>query len=79
MYVHGYVFPKQLSLDSKITSWGLTNRIPRQFSHIFSNSEVYVPYPDQGHDLFGFEAGCLPFSRNVGIVSKRIQVIFFRA
>ena len=26
----GYVFPKKLGLDSKITSWDLKNRIPRR-------------------------------------------------
>ena len=37
----GYVFAKQLGLDSKVTSWGLTNRIPRRCLRIYSSYEVY--------------------------------------
>ena len=37
----GYIVLKQLCLDSKITSWGPKNRIPRQKLRIYSNSEVW--------------------------------------
>ena len=35
-----YVFPKKLTLDSKMIFWGLTRWIPREKLPIYSNSEV---------------------------------------
>ena len=36
----GYVFPNKLGPDSKITSWGPKDRIPRLILPIYSNYEV---------------------------------------
>ena len=36
----GYVFPKKLGLDSKITSWDLKNRIPREKLYILTSGKV---------------------------------------
>ena len=36
----GYVFPKQLCLDSNFTSWDLKHRIPRRKLRIWSYSQV---------------------------------------
>ena len=52
----GYVLSKKLGLDSKVTSWDLKNRIPRQKLRIQSYSQVCRSKSTSKYLKFYFES-----------------------